>query len=80
MSSTPQDVQDFVVDAIVSLGPERDHIRPEATLESLDVDSLDLVELSQMVEERFDVKLQPDDLKDVETVGQAIDVIREKVH
>jgi acyl carrier protein len=76
---TSQDVQQFVFEAIESFGPEVEAINREATLESLDVDSLDLVELGQMVEERYSVRLGADDLSEVRTVGQAIDMIAEKI-
>ena len=47
----------------------------EATLENLDVDSLDLVELAQIVEDEFGVELRGDDVKDVKTVGEVIDLV-----
>lgn len=79
MAATSQDVQKFVFEAIESFGPEPDVINRDATLESLDVDSLDLVELGQMVEEKYSVRLKPDDLSEVKTVGQAIDVIAGRI-
>jgi len=47
----------------------------EATWSELDVDSLDLVELSQVIEEDFGVALKGDDVKDIKTVGEAIDLV-----
>ena len=41
-----------------SSATERDELTREATLESLDVDSLDLVELAQIVEDEFGVELR----------------------
>ena len=52
-----------------------DQIRREATLEELDLDSLDLVELGQIVTEEWGVKLAPEDLKDVVNVGDALDAV-----
>jgi acyl carrier protein len=47
----------------------------EATLEGLDIDSLDLVEFKQVVEDRYDMVLERDDFKQVVTIGQALDVV-----
>ena len=60
---------------LVELGTERDDLSREATLESLDVDSLDLVELAQIVEDEYGVELKGDDVKDVKTVGEVIDLV-----
>ena len=54
---------------------DREQISREATFEALDVDSLDLVELAQIVEDEFGVALGADDVKDLKTVGDAVDLI-----
>lgn len=71
----PQVVEDKVVDAIANLGPEREQVVRDATFESLDVDSLDLVELSQVVEEEFGVEVKGEDAQKLKTVGDAIDLV-----
>jgi acyl carrier protein len=76
---TMKEIEGRICDAIATFGPERSEVTREATLESLDVDSLDLVELAQIVEEDFGVRLEPSDLEHVATVGDAIDVIAAKV-
>ena len=38
----------------------------------LDVDSLDLVELVKALEDKFDITISDDDLKPIESVGDAI--------
>ncbi|HEY2637624.1 MAG TPA: phosphopantetheine-binding protein, partial [Solirubrobacteraceae bacterium] len=43
--------------------------------EELDVDSLDLVELAQIADEEYGVELKSEDMKDLKTVGDAIDLI-----
>src|ERR1700761_4809956 len=68
-------VEKTIYDGLVELGPERDDLSREATLESLDVDSLDLVELAQIVEDEYGVELKGDDVKDVKTVGEVIDLV-----
>jgi acyl carrier protein len=72
---TPEKVEEKVVDAIANLGPDRDRITRDATFESLDVDSLDLVELSQVVEEEFGVEVKGEDAQKLKTVGDAIDLV-----
>jgi acyl carrier protein len=56
-------------------GLEADSLTPDATLQDLDIDSLDMVEFKQVVEDRYDVLLQRDDFADVVTVGHALDVV-----
>jgi acyl carrier protein len=68
-------VEKTIYDGLVELVTERDDLSREATLESLDVDSLDLVELAQIVEDEYGVELKGDDVKDVKTVGEVIDLV-----
>lgn len=72
---TTGNVEKTIYDGLVELGTERDQLSRGATLESLDVDSLDLVELAQIVEDEFGVELRGDDVKDVKTVGEVIDLV-----
>jgi acyl carrier protein len=72
---TPDQVETVVYDALVDIGPTRDQLTRDATFEELDVDSLDLAELSQVVEEHFGVRLKGDDVAQIKTVGDAIDLI-----
>ena len=72
---TAAEVQEVVYDALAEIGPDRDAITNEATWDALDVDSLDLAELSQVVDERFGVRLKGDDVAQIKTVGDAIDLI-----
>lgn len=74
-TATPQAVEEKIVEAIANLGAERDEINRDATFESLDVDSLDIVELSQVIEDEFGVELKGDDAQSLETVGDAIDLV-----
>jgi len=70
-----ENVEKTIYDGLVELGTERSELSREATLEDLDVDSLDLVELAQIVEDEFGVELKGDDVKDVKTVGEVIDLV-----
>jgi acyl carrier protein len=72
---TSQNVEKTIYDGLVELGTERGQLSREASLEDLDIDSLDLVELAQIVEDEFGVELRGDDVKDVKTVGEVIDLV-----
>ena len=73
--ATAESVESVVADGLAEIGAERDQITREATLEALDVDSLDLVEMAQIIEDEFQVNLQGDDVKDVRTVGELVDLV-----
>ena len=72
---TTDRVEQVIFDGLVEVGAERDAVSRAATFESLDVDSLDLVEVSQIVEDEFGVELEGDDVKDLKTVGEVIDLV-----
>jgi acyl carrier protein len=73
--ATAESVESVVADGLAEIGAERDQITREATLEALDIDSLDLVEMAQIIEDEFQVNLQGDDVKDVRTVGELVDLV-----
>ena len=75
---TSEQVETRVVEALSSFGPDASQITREATFEELDIDSLDLVELAQIVEDEYGVVLKGEDMKELKTVGQAIDLIVER--
>ena len=72
---TNESVEKVVFDGLAELGADREQISRDARFEDLDVDSLDLVELAQIVEDEFGVELGADDVKDLKTVGDAVDLI-----
>jgi acyl carrier protein len=72
---TTDRVEQVIFDGLAEVGAERDQISREATFDSIDVDSLDLVEVSQIVEDEFGVELEGDDIKDLKTVGDVIDLV-----
>ncbi len=47
--------------------------------DDLDADSLDLVELIMALEESFDITVEETELEDIETVGQAFDLVSSKL-
>jgi len=75
---TTEQVEARVIETLASFGPDPDQITRDATFEELDIDSLDLVELAQVVEDEYGVVLKGDDMKELKTVGDAIDLIVNK--
>lgn len=72
---TTEQVETRVIDALASFGPDKSQITRTSTFEELDIDSLDLVELAQIVEDEYGVVLKGEDMKGLQTVGDAIDLI-----
>jgi acyl carrier protein len=75
---TKEQIEERLTAALVEFGAEKDQISRDAEFESLDVDSLDLVEMSQIVEEEWGIELKSDDMKDLKTFGQAVDLVADK--
>jgi acyl carrier protein len=66
--------------AVEILSVEPDQVNERARFkEDLDADSLDLVELVMGLEERFDISVPEEELEDVTTIGQAVDLVLAKV-
>jgi len=62
------------------LGKNVYQITPEASFrDDLGADSLDVVELVMALEEEFGVEIPDEDAEKIQTVGQAIDYLKEKV-
>ena len=82
MSTTP--TQDDVLAAIREelqeiKVPGAQDAGPESTWADLDVDSLDLVEVVKALEDRYDIQIADGRLKGIESVGDAIALVRELV-
>jgi acyl carrier protein len=76
---TEEQIEKVVIESLESFGADPDEISAEATLQALDIDSLDLAELSQIVDERFGVVLKGSDVTDIKTVGDAVKMIAARV-
>jgi len=78
MSTTTTTIENTVIESLKSFGADAGEITYDATWESIDVDSLDLAELAQVVEDEHGVKMEGEDMKQINTVGDAIAFITEK--
>ena len=57
-----------------TLKVEPDKLKPEASLkEDLKLDSLDMIEVVYEVEDRFDVQIPEERIKEITTFGQIVD-------
>jgi acyl carrier protein len=76
MSVDGEQVRSEMVEELSEItGIEAASLTPDATLQDLDIDSLDLVEFKQVVEDRYEVLLERGDFAEVSTIGQALDVV-----
>jgi acyl carrier protein len=74
----PAQIEKVITDSLISFGANAEEINRDAELTALDIDSLDLAELSQIIEERFGVELTSADVAEIQTVGNAIDLVAER--
>ena len=74
-----EQVQKTVFAALEEFGADPGEISLEAELEAIDIDSLDLVELAQIVEDEYGVELKGEDVEGIKTVGQAVDLIASRL-
>jgi acyl carrier protein len=76
---TTEQIQARVFEALEEFGAEPADIALEAGFETLDVDSLDLVELAQIVREEFGVEITGEDMPKLKTVGDAVNLVVARV-
>jgi len=74
-TQSKEQIAERVTAALVEFGEERDNITPQARFEELEVDSLDLVELAQIVEDEYGVEVADSDLDKIETVGDVVELV-----
>lgn len=76
---TRESILEFVSTGLVSLGADAGQIVPAADLDSLGLDSLDIVDLLQSIRRHFGIEVRPADFVNVpNTVEAHIDVICDK--
>ena len=72
--SKPQ-IAERVIEALVEFGEERENLSPQARFADLDVDSLDLVELAQIIEDEYGIEVADSDLDKIETVDDVVELV-----
>ena len=79
ITATKDQIQTTIFTALEQFGAEPSAVRTDATLEELDVDSLDLVELAQVIEDEYKVEVTSQDVQNVKTVGDVIDLVASRL-
>jgi acyl carrier protein len=78
--ATREEIEDLIRGLLIEeFDVEEDLIRPEATMEELDLDSLDLVEIGQVVEQKYGVRIRANDAEGVTDLGGVITMIHNKI-
>jgi acyl carrier protein len=70
-----EQVKNRIVAALVEFGAEEDELKPEAKLKDVDVDSLDLFEVGQILQQEYGLTVDPEEFEGVETLGEALDIL-----
>ena len=73
--ATQDQIAQRIVEALIEFGADPDQLRPEATLEELEIDSLDLFELGQILNQEYGIEVNPDDFENVVTLGDAQNIL-----
>jgi acyl carrier protein len=74
-TTTNTEVRQVVTEALVSFGADADQITADATFAALDVDSLDLAEMAQIIDDKFGVELNGNDVKGIETIDDLVALV-----
>ena len=74
-------LEDRVTDLIVEqLGVSKQEAVAKASfIDDLGADSLDIVELVMSLEEEFDIEIPDEDAEKIQTIGDAIEYLREAI-
>ncbi len=75
---TPEAVEKTIIDALPQFGVDATDISRDSTFEELDIDSLDLTEISQIIEEEYGVTIKGEDARNIKSVGDAVDMVVSK--
>ena len=75
------DLEERVCEMIIEqLGATKQEIVPEASfIDDLGADSLDIVELVMAMEETFDIEIPDDDAEKIQTIGDAVAYLRDRL-
>lgn len=78
---TSMSLEARVTDLIVEqLGVSKDEVVNQASfVDDLGADSLDIVELVMSIEESFDIEIPDEDAEKLQTIGDAITYLRERL-
>jgi len=72
------DISNCIVD-LVEHYLEVSNVTPLSAFNRLDADSLDIIEIVLLLEDKFDIEIADSDVDYIVTVGDMIDVVNEKL-
>jgi len=75
---TPDAVEEHISKALIEFGADAGAMSPTATWDELDVDSLDLVELAQLIEDDYGVEVRENEMEQIKTIADAVTMIVER--
>jgi acyl carrier protein len=71
-------VTERVISALVEFGEEPENVKPDSRFEDLDIDSLDLVELAQVIEEEYSIEITDSDMDKITTVQDVVEFVHQR--
>jgi acyl carrier protein len=74
-----QTVERRIYEILDTFGVESAAMRRDATFVDLEIDSLDLVEMAQIIEDEYGVQITSEDAQNLETLGDAVDLIASRM-
>ncbi len=77
--ATKEQIEERVIEALVEFGEERDGLKGSTKFADLDVDSLDLVELAQIIEDEYGIEVQDTDLDKIETIDDVTTLVSQRL-
>ncbi|HXV54000.1 MAG TPA: phosphopantetheine-binding protein [Solirubrobacterales bacterium] len=77
--ATKEQIEERVIEALVEFGEERDGLKGSSKFADLDVDSLDLVELAQIIEDEYGIEVQDTDLDKIETIDDVTALVSQRL-
>ncbi len=75
--SLPDEIKKMIIEAVA---PEDETILPEAHLQDdLGADSLAILNLAEAISEQYGIDLQADDIVDLESIGELLKLVENKI-
>ncbi len=79
MADSREEILEVIREDLTQWGVDASSVKPETKFfDDLDLDSLEMAELSVSLEERYGIQIPDEELGQIRTVGDAIDLIERK--